>query len=89
MRFVELLAKSASCKSDFVGRPEDVDESYLCGCPGKVVDAGLLHEILKNPADEHVFFGMGKCETLFYTALPYLYMSVVNSYKLYNIIKHR
>ncbi|XP_026811347.1 uncharacterized protein LOC113552700 [Rhopalosiphum maidis] len=59
LRFVELLAKSASCKSDFVGRPEDVDESYLCGCPGKIVDAGLLHEILKNPADEQVFFGMG------------------------------
>ncbi|XP_060862312.1 uncharacterized protein LOC132939253 isoform X1 [Metopolophium dirhodum] len=59
LRFVELLAKSASCKSDFVGRPEDVDESYLCGCPGKIVDAGLLHEILKSPADEHVFFGMG------------------------------
>ncbi|XP_050053254.1 uncharacterized protein LOC114126372 isoform X1 [Aphis gossypii] len=59
LRFVELLAKSASCKSDFVGRPEDVDESYLCGCPGKIVDAGLLHEILKSPADEQVFFGMG------------------------------
>ncbi|KAF0759952.1 Mab-21 domain-containing protein [Aphis craccivora] len=59
LRFVELLAKSASYKSDFVGRPEDVDESYLCGCPGKIVDAGLLHEILKSPADEQVFFGMG------------------------------
>lgn len=59
LRFVELLAASAS-KKDFVGRPEDVDESYLCGCPGKIVDAELLHEILKGPADEHVFFGMGE-----------------------------
>lgn len=60
LRFVELLATSAS-KSDLIGRPEDVDETYLCGCPGKIVDAELLHEILKSPADEHVFFGMGKC----------------------------
>lgn len=59
LRFVELLAASAS-RNDLVGRPEDVDESYLCGCPGKIVDAELLHEILKSPADEHVFFGMGK-----------------------------
>jgi len=59
LRFVELLAASAS-KKNLVGRPEDVDESYLCGSPGKVVDAELLHEILKSPADEHVFFGMGK-----------------------------
>lgn len=59
LRFVELLAVSAS-KKDLVGLPEDVDESYLCGCPGKVVDAELLHEILKCPADEQVFFGSGK-----------------------------
>jgi hypothetical protein len=59
LRFVELLAASAS-RNDLVGRPEDVDESYLCGCPGKIVDAELLHEILKSPADEQVFFGMGK-----------------------------
>jgi len=70
LRFVELLAKSASCKSDFVGRPEDVDESYLCGCPGKIVDAGLLHEILKSPADEQVFFGMGKFGIIICTGLP-------------------
>jgi len=82
LRFLELLAKSASCKSDFVGRPEDMDESYLCGCPGKIVDAGLLHEILKSPADEHVFFGMGKCETLIYN-IAYRYdIIMVNSYKL-------
>ncbi|XP_050432167.1 uncharacterized protein LOC126840459 isoform X2 [Adelges cooleyi] len=60
MRFIELLAMSAS-KNDIVGSPEDVDESYLCGCPGKVVDAGVLHEILKIPADEHMFFGPGSC----------------------------
>lgn len=59
LHFVELLAASAS-KSNIVGRPEDVDESYLCGCPGKIVDAELLYEILKSPADEHVFFGTGK-----------------------------
>ncbi|XP_025405104.1 uncharacterized protein LOC112679494 [Sipha flava] len=59
LRFVELLAASAS-RNDLVGRPEDVDESYLCGCPGKIVDAELLHEILKSPADEQVFFGMGQ-----------------------------
>lgn len=58
-RFVELLATSAS-KNDLIGRPEDVDESYLCGCPGKIIDAELLHEILKNPVDEHVFFGTGE-----------------------------
>lgn len=61
LRFVELLATSAS-KNDLIGRPENVDESYLCGCPGKIVDAELLHEILKSSPDEHVFFGMGKYE---------------------------
>lgn len=59
LRFIELLAVSAS-KKDLIGLPEDVDESYLCGCPGKIVDAELLHEILKSPADEQVFFGLGK-----------------------------
>lgn len=59
LRFVELLATSAS-RNDLIGRPGDVDESYLCGCPGKIVDAELLHEFLKSPADEHVFFGTGE-----------------------------
>ncbi|XP_050538114.1 uncharacterized protein LOC126903728 isoform X2 [Daktulosphaira vitifoliae] len=58
MRFIELLAISAS-KIDILDSPENVDESYLCGCPGKIIDAGVLHEIINIPPEEHIYFGLG------------------------------
>lgn len=57
-RLVELLALAAS--KDVPNSPLHVDESVLCGIPGKVVDSVTLHNILKIPPQQHVYYGPGK-----------------------------
>lgn len=37
--------------------PLQVDESTLCGIPGKIVDPIALHHILQVPTNEQVFYG--------------------------------
>ncbi|KAJ8923096.1 hypothetical protein NQ315_001649, partial [Exocentrus adspersus] len=56
-RLVELLALAAS--KDVPNSPLHVDESVLCGIPGKVVDSVTLHNILKIPPEQHVYYGPG------------------------------
>lgn len=56
-RFVQLLAQVAG--SDCPNSPLQIDESILCGSPGKIVDAFTLNLILQSPRQEHVFFGPG------------------------------
>ncbi|GJQ73347.1 hypothetical protein Trydic_g13716 [Trypoxylus dichotomus] len=56
-KFVELLAKAAG--NDGPASPLQVDESTLCGSPGKVVDAESLHYILHLQCDEQIFYGAG------------------------------
>jgi hypothetical protein len=54
---VELLAQAAA--SEIPNSPLNVDESIHCGTPGKIVDANTLHQILKIPSEQHVFYGPG------------------------------
>jgi hypothetical protein len=54
---VELLAQAAA--SEIPNSPLNVDESIHCGTPGKIVDANMLHQILKIPSEQHVFYGPG------------------------------
>ncbi|KAK5641536.1 hypothetical protein RI129_010083 [Pyrocoelia pectoralis] len=54
-KVVELLSVAAS--TDVPNSPLAVDESLLCGSPGKVMDALTLHQILRIPSEEHVFYG--------------------------------
>ncbi|RZC36928.1 uncharacterized protein BDFB_006066 [Asbolus verrucosus] len=56
-RLVELLAQAAA--SEIPNSPLNVDESIHCGTPGKIVDAHALHQILKIPSEQHVFYGPG------------------------------
>ncbi|KAJ8929182.1 hypothetical protein NQ314_018153 [Rhamnusium bicolor] len=56
-RLVELLALVAS--KDIPNSPLHVDESVLCGIPGKVVDSVTLHDILKIPPHQHIYYGPG------------------------------
>ncbi|XP_050513012.1 uncharacterized protein LOC114349380 isoform X1 [Diabrotica virgifera virgifera] len=56
-RLVELLAIAAS--KEVPSTPLHVDESVLCGIPGKVVDSYSLYSILKVPPDKHVYYGPG------------------------------
>lgn len=58
-KFVELLAK-ASARSELIKTLNDVDESCQCGSPGKVMDAEVLHHVLKAPANQRVFYGQGE-----------------------------
>ncbi|XP_073970585.1 uncharacterized protein isoform X2 [Rhodnius prolixus] len=58
-RFVELLAQSAA-RSNVIGRPCEVDESRVCGSPGKVVDATHLHRMLQTSAKEQLYYGTGE-----------------------------
>ncbi|XP_034242964.1 uncharacterized protein LOC117646239 [Thrips palmi] len=53
-RFVELLAAAAAPVSS-----PSVDESRLCGAPGKVVDAAVLADLLALPADGQLFLASG------------------------------
>jgi hypothetical protein len=57
-RFVELLAQAAA-KASAPVRPDHVDESRLCASPGKVVDVGLLEQLLKLPPEQQLFYGPG------------------------------
>ncbi|XP_014256560.1 uncharacterized protein LOC106670582 isoform X2 [Cimex lectularius] len=57
-RFVELLAGSAG-RSTLVGRPAEVDESALCGSPGKVIDATHVQRLLQA-SPRQVFYGSGE-----------------------------
>ncbi|KAF2878692.1 hypothetical protein ILUMI_27479 [Ignelater luminosus] len=54
-RLVELLAAAASGNTP--NSPLTVDESFLCGSPGKIVDPLTLYNILQTPADQHIFYG--------------------------------
>lgn len=57
-KYVELLAVAAA--KDVPNSPTAVDESLFCGCPGKIVDPLTLHKILRQPPEEHIFYGAGK-----------------------------
>lgn len=59
-RFVELLAQSAA-RTSVPGRPEQIDESRLCGSPGKVVDAGIAENIIHTKPEEQMYFGAAEC----------------------------
>ncbi|XP_044252491.1 uncharacterized protein LOC123003653 [Tribolium madens] len=54
-KLVELLAQASA--SDTPNSPLNIDESILCGTPGKIVDANTLYHILKIPSNRHVFYG--------------------------------
>ncbi|XP_066248167.1 uncharacterized protein [Euwallacea similis] len=56
-RLVELLAQAAG--SDKPMSPLHVDESTMCGIPGKIVDPATLHYMLKTPSRQHVYYGPG------------------------------
>jgi hypothetical protein len=57
---VELLAQAAARAAAPV-RPELVDESRLCGSPGKIVDVGILEQLLRLPPEQQIFYGPGTC----------------------------
>ncbi|KAK6618270.1 hypothetical protein RUM44_002721 [Polyplax serrata] len=59
-KFIELLAK-ASAKPTEPFTPKEVDESMLCGSPGKVVDPVTLHHILQTSSSHRFFFGTAEC----------------------------
>ena len=61
-RFVELLAQAAA-RAAVPVRPEVVDESRLCGSPGKIVDVRILEQLLRLPPAQQVFYGPGICRT--------------------------
>lgn len=54
---MQLLAQIATIENKLL--PLDVDESILNASPGKILDAFTLHEILKSPCEEHVYYGPG------------------------------
>ncbi|CAG9858916.1 unnamed protein product [Phyllotreta striolata] len=56
-KLVELLALAAS--KEVPSSPLYIDESIHCGIPGKVVDPFTLHNILKIPPDQQVYYGPG------------------------------
>lgn len=56
-RFVQLLAQIAI--NDNLISPLEVDESSSNAAPGKILDAFTMHEVLKRPAEEHVYYGQG------------------------------
>ncbi|KAL3274252.1 hypothetical protein HHI36_015662 [Cryptolaemus montrouzieri] len=56
-RLVELLANAAG--SDTPNSSLHVDESILCGVPGKLVDAATLYHLLKVPSFQHIYYGPG------------------------------
>ncbi|XP_069700714.1 uncharacterized protein [Periplaneta americana] len=59
-RFVEILAQAAAKASEPV-RPDHVDESRLCGSPGKIVDVGILDQLLRIPPERQVYYGSADC----------------------------
>lgn len=59
---MELLAQAAA-KASAPVRPDLVEESRLCGSPGKIVDVGLLDQILKLSPEEQLFYGPGMYHT--------------------------
>uniref|UniRef100_A0A1Y1L5D5 Uncharacterized protein n=1 Tax=Photinus pyralis TaxID=7054 RepID=A0A1Y1L5D5_PHOPY len=54
-KLVELLSVAAS--TDVPDSPLTVDESLVCGSPGKIMDALTLHQVLHIPSEKHVFYG--------------------------------
>lgn len=54
-RLVELLAQAAA--ATVPDSPLQIDESVLCGAPGKILDPVGLHRILQIPHENHVFYG--------------------------------
>ncbi|XP_046679398.1 LOW QUALITY PROTEIN: uncharacterized protein LOC124366842 [Homalodisca vitripennis] len=59
-RFVELLAQSAA-RNSIPGTPDQIDESRMCGCPGKVVDPGVAFHLTETPPQEQFYFGAAEC----------------------------
>lgn len=57
---MELLAQAAA-RATVPVRPDVVDESRLCGSPGKIVDVGILEQLLRLPPAQQVFYGPGIC----------------------------
>lgn len=58
---MELLARAAARPAE-PSCPAHVDESRLCGSPGKIVDPITLYHILKLPSSSHVFYGAGNAD---------------------------
>ncbi|KAK9885290.1 hypothetical protein WA026_010784 [Henosepilachna vigintioctopunctata] len=56
-RLVELIAQSA--RSDSPNSPILVNESELCGIPGKIVEADILQNLLNVSPLEQVYYGPG------------------------------
>ncbi|XP_050311537.1 uncharacterized protein LOC126747086 [Anthonomus grandis grandis] len=56
-RMVELLAQAAA--SEKPSSPLQVDESTMCGIPGKIMDPVTLHNVLKLPANRQLYYGPG------------------------------
>ncbi|XP_046994419.1 uncharacterized protein LOC124606480 [Schistocerca americana] len=59
-RFVGLLARAAA-RGPEPSRPAAVDESRLCGCPGKLVDVGALHALAHTPPRQQLYYGAEDC----------------------------
>ncbi|XP_049779448.1 uncharacterized protein LOC126176339 [Schistocerca cancellata] len=59
-RFVGLLARAAA-RGPEPSRPAAVDESRLCGCPGKLVDVGALHALVDTPPRQQLYYGAEDC----------------------------
>ena len=64
---MELLAQAAA-KASAPMRPDQVDETRMCGSPGKIVDVGILDQLLKLPPENQVYYGPG--EISYYVMLP-------------------
>ncbi|XP_044758714.1 uncharacterized protein LOC123316608 isoform X2 [Coccinella septempunctata] len=62
-RLVKLLAEAA--ENDRQITPQTIDESVVCGIPGKIVDAATLHHILKIPSFEQIYYGQDGTEVGF------------------------
>lgn len=56
---MELLAQSAA-RTSVPGTPDQIDESRLCGCPGKVVDPGVMFHLAQTPPQEQFYLGAGE-----------------------------
>jgi hypothetical protein len=68
-RYVELLAQAAARATPPV-RPDLVDESRLCGSPGKIVDVGILDQLLRLSPEQQLVYGPGTGHALLLPVIP-------------------
>jgi hypothetical protein len=64
-----LLAQAAARATPPV-RPDLVDESRLCGSPGKIVDIGILDQLLRLSPEHQLFYGPGTSHALLLLIIP-------------------